>query len=326
MARALSTARLPGDAAGYRAIASGEPRPISAVSRKAGSSGSGTSWSRDRSTSTSSSWSYDVTVKLNPDGSGTLVERTMMQKQFLDQLKQVAEGFSAGGMKADKAGESSPGDMFSGEQAGKRAASYGPGVELVSARRISDAEAEGMEAVYSFKDVSRLRLNQKPDSVLPGGISQGKRPAPAGMPQSLRFERLPGGNALLTLTIPWDKARTNEQGETPTVAHATGGKPPMSQEQLAQAMRMFQGMRISLAVEPQGTLVSTNSPYVSGNRVTLFEMNVDEVLTGAADPASFTKMMASPPASETEARKLLEQFKGIKFCLEPEIRIEFSPK
>jgi hypothetical protein len=35
-------------------------------------------------------------------------------------------------------------------------------------------------------------------------------------------------------------------------------------------------------------------------------------------------MMANPPTDSAQARKLLEQFKGIKFCLEPEIRIEFS--
>ena len=51
-----------------------------------------------------------------------------------------------------------------------------------------------------------------------------------------------------------------------------------------------------------------------------------EVLTSVADPASLTRMVSSPPANAEEARKVLEQSRGIKLCLEPEIRIEFSPK
>jgi hypothetical protein len=271
-------------------------------------------------------FSIDVTVKLNADGSGMLVERTMLQKQFLEQIKQVAEGFSGGGVRAGKVREAALGDMFSEEQAGKRAASYGPGVVLVSARKISDATVEGMETIYSFREVARLRLNQKPESMLPGTLSQGQRSAPAGMPQTLRFQRLPNGNSLLTLTIPWDKAHTREDREKPSEAQAGEESPPVNHEQLAQVAQMFQGMRVSLTVEPQGTLVQTNSPYVSGNRVTLFEMNMDEVLTAATDPASLTRMMTSPPGNAAEARRLLGQFKGIKFCLEPEIWIEFSAK
>jgi hypothetical protein len=271
-------------------------------------------------------FSIDVTVRLDPDGSGTLVERTQMQKQFLEQMKQLAEGFSAGSGRAGKTKEIALGDMFSEEQVSKRAASYGPGVALVSARKISDATVEGIEAVYSFRDVTQLRLNQKPDSMLPTTLPQGQGPAPAGMPQALRFERLPGGNALLTLTIPWDKASTREERENRPEAQSVGKPPSINEEQLAQVKQMFQGMRISLAVEPQGNLVRTNSPYVSGNRVTLFEMDMDEILTATADPASLTGMMTAPPASAAEARKLLAQFKGIKLCLEPEIRIEFSAK
>jgi hypothetical protein len=70
--------------------------------------------------------------------------------------------------------------------------------------------------------------------------------------------------------------------------------------------------------------VSTNSPYVAGNRVTLFEMDMGEMLGAAADPAALTRMMSNPPSNATDARKLLEQFKGMKVCLDPEIRIEFA--
>ncbi len=269
-------------------------------------------------------FSADVTVKLNPDGSGVLVERTMLNKQLLEQMKLLAEGLSAAGEKTGKQKSLGISDMFSEEQIRKRAGSYGPGVEVVSATKISDATAEGMEAVYSFKDVSRLRLNQKPDSMFPGAPVAAEGPATAGMPEALRFERLPNGNALLTLTIPWEKSQAPRERETATSPPGGGGKSQANQEQLAQALQMFQGMRVSLAVEPQGTLVSTNSPYVSGNRVTLFEMNMDEMLAAIADPASLSRMISNPPSDAAQARKLLEQFKGIKFCLEPEIRIEFS--
>lgn len=85
---------------------------------------------------------------------------------------------------------------------------------------------------------------------------------------------------------------------------------------------MFRGFRVSLAIEPQGTLVSTNSPYVEGNRVTLFEMNMDELLAASADPSLLAGMPARPPADLEEARKLLAQF---TLCLEPEV-VECRPR
>ncbi len=269
-------------------------------------------------------FSAEVTVKLNPDGSGMLIERTMLNRQLLEQMKLLTEGLPVAGEKTGKQKSLGISEMFSEEQIRKRAGSYGPGVAVVSARKISDATAEGMEAVYSFKDVSRLRLNQKPDSMFPEVPIQAEGPATAGMPEAMRFERLPNGNALLTLTIPWERSQRQEEREAASSPPGGAEKGQFSQEQLAQALQMFQGMRVSLAVEPQGTLVSTDSPHVSGNRVTLFEMNMDEMLAGLANPASLSRLMSNPPADVAEARKLLEQFKGIKFCMEPEIRIEFS--
>jgi hypothetical protein len=267
--------------------------------------------------------SVDLTVKLNPDGSGTLVEKMMLQKQFIEQMKQFAAGFKAAGAKEDRSA-GPKGNLFSAESAGARAASYGPGVKLVSARNISDDTAEGMEAVYSFEDVTKVHMSPKTDNVLPGNLAQGQPGATSGMPQALQFQKLPGGNALLTLDIPWDKAKLQEKGGGSSSA-GSGDKSSVNPEKLKEAMQMFRGFRVALAVEPQGKLVSTNSPYVEGNRVTLFEVNMDELLAAAADPSKLAGMPSKPPSDLEEARKLLSQFKGIRLCLDPQIKIEFAP-
>src|SRR3990172_12780831 len=141
----------------------------------------------------------------------------------------------------------------------------------------------GIEAVYAFKDISLLRLNSKPDQMIPGAPAQMKGSVPGGMPQTMQFQRLPNGIALLTLTVPWEKKESAKKQERVSAAPTVSEKDQPSPEQLAQAIQMFKGMRISLAVEPQGKLVITNSPYVAGNRVTLFEMDMEEILAAVAD-------------------------------------------
>ena len=89
------------------------------------------------------------------------------------------------------------------EQAKAEAAKLGEGVTFVKAEPIDTKEAKGMRAIYAFKDVTKLKVSQKPSS--PGGP-----PAPGGKDvddtMKFGFSKAANGNSVLTVTMPIHRA------------------------------------------------------------------------------------------------------------------------
>jgi hypothetical protein len=83
---------------------------------------------------------------------------------------------------------------------------------------------------------------------------------------------------------------------------------------------MLAGAHASIAVRPVGRLVGTNSAYVDGNRVTLIDFDLDQLLK---DESTFNRLRDA--RTEEDAKAVLKDLPGIKVNLEPEITIEFTP-
>ena len=86
----------------------------------------------------------------------------------------------------------------------------------------------------------------------------------------------------------------------------------------------FKGMRLMIAIDVEGTLVRTSSPYVEGNRVTLLDFNMDELLK---DPKTLERLQGldlGPGTSITEVRDAMVKAgaTGIKIN-DPKVTIEF---
>src|SRR5689334_16253359 len=99
-------------------------------------------------------------LHVNADGSGTLENQTLMTSAALAQVRQLTGALG---------GNSKPMDLFSEDQARAAAAQMGEGVTLVSSAPISSPDGEGRTAVYAFRDVTKLRVSQAPQT--PGGGS-----------------------------------------------------------------------------------------------------------------------------------------------------------
>ena len=248
-------------------------------------------------------------VKVNADGSGTVETQALMTTAALAQVRQLAGAF--GGTDAK------PFDPFSEQQMRDLASQMGEGVALVSTRPLQSPSAEGREAIYSFRDVSKLRLTQAPAA--PGGPSARAGAIGAGGQSdamTLAMSKTAAGNALLTLHL----------GGNPLagLADRTGAGDaqnglPLPADQIALMQPMLAGMRVTLSVEPAGRLVKTSSPYVEGNTVTLFDIEMDALLNDAA-----FKQLQTAKTSQ-EAKDALKSIKGVKLVLDPEITIEFAP-
>lgn len=248
-------------------------------------------------------------VTVNADGSGTIEHRTSMTAAAAAQLRQFAGAFGQAGGK--------PIDPFSEEEARTFAAQMGEGVTLVSSTPIKTAVAEGRVNVYQFRDISTLRFSEMPKApgnpdarVRAGGLSIG------GSGDAVTFDltRTPGANALLTMHMPGQaadailKAGANDRGS------------PIQSDQIAMLGPVLAGMRVAVQVEPSGRLVRTSSPYVDGQIVTLFDLDLDEMLK---DETLLLRLQNARTAEDLSA--VMKGAPGLRVNLEREVTIEFTP-
>jgi hypothetical protein len=237
-------------------------------------------------------------MKVKGDGSGTIEHRMLFTKQALAQLKQFA-ALGGGGQGIDPTSE---------QQAREMAAALGPGVTYVSSTPVSTPAGEGRDSVYAFANVSQLRVATQPPP--PGGASiQVGGLGTTSETLTFSFAREPGGNASLHINVP-------ETSILNTLSTSTAAP-----QQMAMIKSLLAGARMLLAVEPEGTLVRTNSAFVEGPRVTLLEVDLDEVLR---DETLIARLQAAK--TPDDLRAAIKEVPGLKLTLEKEITVEFAPR
>jgi hypothetical protein len=271
---------------------------------------------------TTGCFSFETLVRLKADGSGQLVQTVTMNPKAMEGMmegmgKELGMKPASPGNAGEPSGSSNP--LFTDSDAAKakaKAAEYGEGVTFVSAEPIDKPEAKGMKMTFAFKDVTKLKISQKPE---PPAGAPGPGAAAASPEDQLKFgfTRQPGRNAVLTVLMGDGRPSTAKKGATP--ASTPAPEPPP--EAVEMMKKMFQGLRVALAVEVDGAVVKTNSPYVDGSRVTLMDIQFDSLL---AEEGKLKKL--DPNASFAETMRLLKGVKGIKLNPEPEVRIEFAGK
>jgi hypothetical protein len=94
-----------------------------------------------------------------------------------------------------------------------------------------------------------------------------------------------------------------------------------SVQTLLLLQQLLQGLKLSLAVEPNGRLVSATSPFVDGEKVTLLDLDFDTLV---ADPVRLLAMQNV--TSVEQARRALKDVAGIRVSQEGEVAIEFAPR
>jgi len=168
----------------------------------------------------------------------------------------------------------------------------------------------GRETIYAFTDVSKLRISEQPNIATNIPL-----PAAAGgntPPISFAIEKKPDGNVVLKLLVP-----------RPAIFPTGPNGQPLSPtlDQITMVKQLLAGAKLSVAVEPDGRLVQTSSPFVDGNRVTLVDVDIDKA---AGDPDLPAKLQAA--SNPDTAKTAVNSIPGIKITLDSEITIEFSPR
>jgi len=238
-------------------------------------------------------------IRVKADGSGTIEQRTLLAEFAMDQLRTLA---ILGGGNPDAS------DPTSEAQARALAASIGPGVVYVSSTPLKLDKLQGRDSLYSFSDVTQLRISEQP--AIPGGV---KLPAAVGgdtPPISFALDRKPDGNIVVRIIVP-------RPAIFPTGPNGEPQAPSL--DQITLVKQLLAGARLTVAVEPDGRLVQTSSPFVDGNRVTLIDVDIDRA---AADPDLAKKLQTG--RTQPEIKAALNSIPGLKITLDPEITIEFS--
>ena len=230
-------------------------------------------------------------LKIWGDGAGWITHRMVFTPAALAQLRQLA-AFSGRTF-----------DPLSEQQARDLAGVIGQGVTYVTSEPIMEANGQGREASYSFIDINQLKISTQPAT--PQGVA-----APgldSGEMVTFSLTREESGTAVLRIHVP----EPNWIGSIGTL-NASG--------QLAMLKTLLKGAKVLLAVEPAGALVRTSSPFSDGQRVTLLEVDLDEILKDETLVPRLTEAK-----TQEDVMAIMRTAAGLKINLDREITIEFTP-
>ncbi|MDY7093274.1 MAG: hypothetical protein SX243_09910 [Acidobacteriota bacterium] len=230
----------------------------------------------------------DMLLQVQPDGSGRLNTEIRIQNAFL----QLAEGMvGAGGSTSGDAG------IFSEANLLKMAKGLGPGAELISHEPVEDPYTSGVKAVFAIPDVRAMSFDAVP--VAPNRNTQGTVDLEQG-----------DGRTTLLLTFP--------------APEEASGKPLLQGADVEGMKDLLTGLKINLAVQVPGKILETNSPFASGDQVTVAALDLDQLL---ADPEGIATLTSASASTIAQVGELLNGFAGVRFHPEEELRVVYqTPK
>jgi hypothetical protein len=252
-------------------------------------------------------------IKVKQDGSGTLEQAVLMNAQAFRGM------FSA--MGADgKPAQVGPSTINEADLKAA-AAKLGEGVTFVSATPMkNDAGFEGVKAIYAFTDITKLQIDQDPNlSGASGGVQVQRKAS-----KPVVFKMAKGANGTSVLTANFTDMQERAEARAQEQAPAPGQMSPdmVNPQMLEMAKAMFAGFHVLIDLEVAGQLVKSSSEYTTGNKVTLLEMDLGELLQ---DEAKLKEIQAKlgPNPSVAELKPYLAGVKGLKMN-EPVVTIEFK--
>lgn len=227
-------------------------------------------------------------INVKPDGSGTVVVTIKMSKESLAQMKALGGGDA----NADPVA-----DMMKPEETDKMAKKFGEGVTFVKAEPFAEGNYSGKRATFSFTDITKLKadMNMGPDA----GEDEDKEP--------IKFEFTKGSPATLVIHSPV-KVKKDEKPDD-----------PQEEAQMAAAAGMMKDMRITIAVNVEGTIVSTDAENKEGTRITFVDLPVGEAMK------DFKRFKAIDKAQDwTSAAKLMKEIPGAKVESKSAVKVQFK--
>ena len=247
--------------------------------------------------------SSSTVIRVKTDGSGTIEQTLMFSAENME------NALAAMGLKPTESktvrtsGPIEPADLE------KDIGRFGNGMKLMSMTPVKAAGGfEGVSVKFAFEDITQLRTD---DFLTPGPVGDEKKKGGETARDRVGFTmaRGPNGTAILTATFAETPAPSSGPKST---AKAPKDGPDMDDPAVREMLNaMFKGFRIGMDIEIVGQIVRTNADYVEGTRITLAEVNVEQLLRESKQLESLEKVL-TPDTSIAKLRPHLKDIKGLK--------------
>lgn len=253
----------------------------------------------------------DTTINLKKDGSGTINEKVLMSKTFVNMMKEFATAFQDSASAAEE--EFS---LFKDDDIISDAKEYGNDVKYVSHSFISNDEWEGYEAIYSFDDISKIRIQPDPDSKI--AMSEDETETETEDDDEYYFFKFNKGD-ISELIIDRPEIDFKEESED---GESSEEVTEQNDDELGEeALKMMDGMKINISVKVDGDISSSNATYVDGSTITLFHMNLGEMMK---NKEAFKDFKNNEPKNIEEMKKFIEKFPGMKIEIQKPVSVKFK--
>ncbi|GBD91436.1 hypothetical protein BMS3Abin04_02168 [bacterium BMS3Abin04] len=251
----------------------------------------------------------NIKVNVNNDGSGTIDEKVFFSKQLVEMLSSFG---SMGDSTSDQKFE-----LFNEKELKANALKMGNGVTFISGKKISENGKQGYLALYSFNDITKLKLNEDPGNKVPANTPEQNDESKN---DNITFAFSKGEPAELIVRFP-KKMKTSENAGESREVKVTNDTTNSNLFNMDQLKAIFKDFKVKYEISVNGKITETNAEYRNGNSVTLFEMDFSKLIE---NPEELKKFKSEKPKSFQETKDLLKQLPGFKIDTNEEVIIKFK--
>lgn len=223
--------------------------------------------------------SSGVTVKVNKDGSGEIVQTFQIMRDFVGFLSMSEEPTDP--------------NLIDRDALELTAKAMGEGVSLTKVEPMPDDSAYvGYTAYYKFKDISAIRVSASP-STSPEALDEENSDW-----VSFKFDK--GMTSKLSMYL---SNMTDEESEDNYSSEDSEEIEASADEGLGDQLKdIYKDMHYWMTIEFNGKITDTNASFVEGSVVTIFDMNFEKIVE---NDELFKKVTNEDPGSMKDYKEEL---------------------
>ncbi len=237
-----------------------------------------------------------TTVNVNPDGSGEVEETVLLGKNLLELLQSISVMFQ------DSTKVMSAEEIFTKEDILKSWEKMGNGTQLKVFENVKEKDLTGYRAVFSFKDISQIKIDQNPDNKMPSFGEENESESQNG---GIGFEFHRDEKSHLKILLP--EIKSEEKFNTQTVAEDTS---VLDQREIDEFVEMFNQLKVSVRIKVNGEIISTNAHHIDGNTITVINFDIKQVFS---NPDLIKLFREKKPSNISDMEKFADLIPGFQF-------------
>jgi len=251
-------------------------------------------------------------ITVNKDGSGLVEENIFIGKEIINMFKEFAAAF------ADSTQPQQEFKLFEEEKIKAKTSDYGEGIEFVSMENIVTDEREGYKAIYKFKDLDKVKVNQDPSDEMP--MAEPKEGSEKTN-EYVFFKFITGNPNRIVFKLPDETKKEEENTKQIKTDDTTATNVEADSSDLESMVKFMKDMKAKFEIRVDGKITNTNATHVDGNTITIFDIDFAQLISDKDKLEEFKKFN---PKSFEEVKKLVSDIPGIKVELNKEVYIEFE--